>query len=397
MRWLVLVLISACAMGGSPKYASVPQSVITAPPPATAGQAAGESESIEATSVHEEARSKVASGVLSLFSGDDGGSSGPPTASPSATPIRPNEATPREQLVVEMWMDMQIDDVTKAVATITERVVAGGGRVVSTNLIGASSAALVIRMPPAKTTELATWIDTLGTTESKRTLATDVSKEMFDHDLALKNLHVTMDRLEVLAKRDLPLADILNVEKEMTRVRGEIERIEGEQRFLADRVQYATINLTLDHQGGPVELAHARVYPGVRFATLTLLDPGTRTRTRYGGGGSLRLGRYLTFDLELFPESNGDSRAVLASLGTALYSDYFGYGKRRFLNPYLGMRLGYGYLSGQNGVLAAGEVGIELYRQPLLLVEAAVRAYVLSHAPSTEAGFEGILGASVPF
>ncbi len=342
---------------------------------------------------HESTSSRVASGVFALFSGDDGGSSGPATASP----ITPNEATPREQLVVEMWTDMQIDDVAKAVATITERVIAGGGRVVSTNMVGASSAALVIRMPPAKTTELATWIDTLGVTESKRTLATDVSKEMFDHDLALKNLHVTMDRLEILAKRDLPLADVLNVEKEMTRVRGEIERIEGEMRFLSDRVQFATINLTLDHQGGPIELAHARVYPGVRFATLTLLDPGTRQRTRYGGGGSLRISRYLTFDLELFPEAKGDSRAVLASLGTALYSDYFGYGKRRFLNPYLGMRLGYGYLSGQGGLLAAGELGIELYRQPLLLVEAAVRAYVVSHDPNTEAGIEAIFGVSVPF
>jgi Domain of unknown function (DUF4349) len=394
MRWLVLVLLVIAACGGS-RYApsSVPQSVITASPPPD--QIANEHVMAESTeSEHREsAPSRVASGVLSLFSGSDDGSSGPATASP----ITPNEATPREQLVVEIWMDMQIDDVTKAVAAISERVVAGGGRVVSTNLVGASSAALVIRMPPAKTTELATWIDTLGTTESKRTLATDVSKEMFDKDLALKNLHVTMDRLEVLAKRDLPLADVLNVEKEMTRVRGEIERIEGEQRFLADRVQFATINLTLDHQGGPVELVHARVYPGVRFATLTLLDPGTRTRTRYGGGGSLRISRYLTFDLELFTEANGDSRAVLATLGTALYSDYFGYGKRRFLNPYLGARLGYGYLSGQGGVLAAGEVGVELYRQPLLLVEAAVRAYVLLHDPSTEAGFETILGISVPF
>ena len=231
----------------------------------------------EATSEHREsAPSRVASGVLSLFSGGDDGNSGPATA----TPITPNEATPGEQLVVEMWMDMQIDDVTKAVAAVTERVVAGGGRVVSTNLVGASSAALVIRMPPAKTTELATWIDTLGVTESKRTLATDVSKQMFDNDLALKNLHVTMDRLEALAKRDLPLADVLNVEKEMTRVRGEIERIEGEQRFLVDRVQFATINLTLDHQGGPVELAHARVYPGARFATLTLLDPRAPARGR---------------------------------------------------------------------------------------------------------------------
>jgi Domain of unknown function (DUF4349) len=389
MRWLVLFSI-ACACGGSYRASPSYQASVITPTASSntqhevTGTVTAEAEGVAASSKIE--------GVLSLFQGG-GASSGPATA----TPIQPNEATPAEQLVVEMWMDMQIDDVTKAVADVTQRVVAGGGRVVSTNLVGVSSAALVIRMPPAKTSELATWIDTLGVTESKRTLATDVSKQWFDNDLALKNQRVTMDRLEALAKRDLPLADVLQVEKEMTRVRGEIERIEGEQRFLADRVQYATINLTLDHQGGPVELAHARVYPGARAAMLTLLDPRGRPRTRYGGGGSLRVSRYLTFDLELFPETGGDSRAVLATIGTALYSDYFGFGKRQFLNPYLGARFGYGYLSGGGGVLAAAELGLELYRNPLLLVETSLRAFVLSHDPSTEAGLEAIVGASVPF
>jgi hypothetical protein len=389
MRWLVLISI-ACACGGGPYRASPSYQASVIAPSASSNPQHEVTGTVVAA--EESAPTSKIEDVLSLFQGG-GPSSGPTTA----TPIQPNEATPAEQLVVEMWMDMQIDDVTKAVAEVSGRVVAGGGRVVSTNLVGTSSAALVIRMPPAKTTELATWIDTLGVTESKRTLATDVSKQWFDNDLALKNQRVTMDRLEALAKRDLPLADVLQVEKEMTRVRGEIERIEGEQRFLADRVQYATINLTLDHQGGPVELAHARVYPGARLATLTLLDPRGRTRTRYGGGGSIRVSRYLTFDLELFPETGGDTRTVIASIGTALYSDFFGFGKRRFLNPYLGARFGYGYLSGQSGVLAAGELGVELYRQPLLLVEASLRAYVLSHDPNTEAGIEGIVGISVPF
>ena len=330
--------------------------------------------------------------IVTVVSDDDTSSGTPPVATATAPP----DSTP-EQLVVEVWLQLQIDDVPRAVGAIDARVAAIGGRVVSSSVEGSSSAALVLRVPPAQAPELASWLDDLGVVESRRTLATDVSRDVFDRELELGNLRVAMHRLEQLASKELPLAELLDVEKEMTRVRGEIERVEGEQRFVADRVEFATINLTLTHEGGPVELAHARVYPGARLASLVLLDPGMRATTRLGGGASLRVSRYLTFDVELFPRDNGDSRAVLASLGTALYSDYFGGGRRRFGNPFLGGRVGYGYLSGRSGVLFAAELGVELYRHPMLLVEAEARAFAIAVDPTTEAGFEGLLGVSLPF
>jgi hypothetical protein len=257
----------------------------------------------------------------------------------------------------------------------------------------------VVRVPPAKAGDIATWLATQGRVESKRTLATDVSKQLFDRDLALRNLRVTMARLEKLAERDLPLAALLDVEKEMTRVRGDIERIEGEQRFLVDRVQYATLTITVAREASepPDELEHANFFPGARLATLVLLDPGMSPATRLGGGASLRVSRLLTFDLDLFPSDAGDSRAVLATLGTAAYSDYFGWGRRTYLNPFLGARAGYAYLSGHNAFAFAGELGVELYRQPLLVVEASARALALARDNATVIALEGVLGASVPF
>src|SRR5260221_1401097 len=328
--------------------------------------------------------------------GTQGGGAAPP---PVATPITPAVTAAPEQLVVEMWMDVQVDNAIKPATAIGERVIAAGGRVVSSNAEGTASVALVLRVPPARAPDLATWLATQGRVESKRTLATDMSKELFDRELALQNLRVTMARLEKLAARDVPLAALLDVEKEMTRVRGDIERIEGEQRFLVDRVQYATFNITLSREATepPDELEHANFYPGARLATLVLIDSGMSPATRVGGGASLRVSRLLTFDLDLFPSDAGDSRAVLATLGTALYSDYFGWGRRSYLNPFLGARVGYGYLSGPNPFAGAGELGVELYRQPLLVVETSVRALALVRDSDTVGAFEGVLGASVPF
>ena len=107
--------------------------------------------------------------------------------------------------------------------------------------------------------------------------------------------------------------------------------------------------------------------------------------------------RYATFDLSIFPHgASGDTRVVIATFGAALYSSYLRDGRRRWLNPYVGGRFGYGYLGGEGSALIAGELGIELFKHKYLLVDTSLRAvaFVRSNA---EAGLQGTLGLSVPF
>ena len=299
---------------------------------------------------------KAARGIANLFAGS------PPPA--VAQVLTAAVAPDPEKLVIEAWIEMQTEDVAQASAAVRARVEADGGRVVSENIIGsvkaASSAALELRVPPAKQVELITWLATRGVVVSKRVLASDVSKTLFDQELALKNLELTMGRLQKLAEREVPMKELIEIENEMTRVRGEIERLKGEQRFLLDRVAFTTITLTLTREGGPVEFApHARIHPGAHVSTLSLLDPGGRPRSRVGGGVTIHLQRYLTFDLDAFPARGTDTRAVTATIGSALYSGLLGGGQRRYLNPYLGARAGYGYLSGERCGLFGGEIGLE--------------------------------------
>ena len=311
-------------------------------------------------------------------------------------------AADKEKLVVEAWIRLQADDVAKAAAAVIARVEADGGRVVSSNLIGsdraASSAALELRVPPAKTAAFTGWLGSLGVIESRRTLASDVGKLMFDQELELKNLELTMSRLQKLVEKDVPVKELLEIEKEMTRVRGDIERVKGEQRWLADRVELATVTLTITREGGPIDpRPHARLYPGPRLSVLSLLDPDGRPRTRVGGGASVQVNRHFTLDLDVFPRKDGESRAAIATLGTALYSGYLGGGRRRFGNPYLGVRLGYGYLSGEGSVALAAELGLELVRHRYLVVEAAVRTVAFFREERTDGALHGMIGVGVPF
>lgn len=336
----------------------------------------------------------VGTAVGNLFSGQT--PNAPPTAQPLAT-----QKTDPEKLVVEAWIDIKVDDPGKAAAEIRAKVEAAGGRVISENVIGpankASSAAMEIRVPPLEAAGFQSWLGSKGVIESRRVMATDVGKQLFDQELALKNLDVTMTRLQKIAEKDAPMKELIEIETEMTRVRGQIERIKGEQRWLLDRVAFATITLSLSREGGPVEFApHARIHPGIHISTLTLIDPGDRQKTRVGGGGTIHIKRWLTFDLDVFPRRDGDSRAVVGTLGGALYSSFLGSGRRAFLNPYLGYRLGIGYLSGDTSPVLGAEVGLELYKHKYVQIDASLRALAF-FGEDTDAALQGQLGLAIPF
>jgi type IV pilus assembly protein PilA len=74
----------------------------------------------------------------------------------------------------------------------------------------------------------------------------EVTQQHIDLAARLKNSHNTEERLNgVLQQRSGPVKEILEVEKESARVRGEIEQMEAEQQTLEHRVNFATIDLKL--------------------------------------------------------------------------------------------------------------------------------------------------------
>jgi hypothetical protein len=349
---------------------------------------------LEAPAAAADAAGDLAEAVGGLFSGQQ------PPAPPTAQPLASAKTDP-EKLVVEAWIEMRVDDPAKAAADIRAQVEADGGRVISENVIGpqnkASSAAMELRVPPLKAAGFQVWLASKGLVESRRVLATDVGKQLFDQELALKNLEVTMTRLQKLAEKDASMKELIEIENEMTRVRGNIERLKGEHRWLLDRVSFATITLTLTREGGPVEFApHARIHPGIHLSTLTLIDPDGRQKTRVGGGGTIHIKRWLTFDFDVFPRRDGDSRAVVGTFGSALYSSFLGGGRRSFLNPYLGYRFGVGYLSGDASAVLGAEVGLELYKHKYVQIGVAVRALAFLRE-DTDAALQGQFGFEVPF
>jgi hypothetical protein len=256
--------------------------------------------------------------------------------------------------------------------------------VVNEQLYGSSTsfrASLQVRLPPTGVQGLVDVLDGMGEITSKSIRGTDVSKTLFDQKIALDNLTRTLERMRKLLQREgLDMKQVLAIEKEMTRLRGQIESIKGSRRYLKDRVALATLDIGLSRRKGAVFGPKAKVYPGPRFSTLTLLDANGRQRLRLGGGLQLRFpdkpnAPRGSLELDVFDKGDdaGSKTAVLVTMGAAAYSDFLGRGQRRWLNPYLGFRMGYGYLDDHHFVAGLGG-GVELFKHKYVLVDANVRA-----------------------
>lgn len=77
----------------------------------------------------------------------------------------------------------------------------------------------------------------------------EVTDQYVDVTARLKSARTTEQRLiELQSTRTGKLSDVLDVERELERVRGEIEQMQGEQAVLVHRVQYASVDLSLQEE-----------------------------------------------------------------------------------------------------------------------------------------------------
>ena len=316
-----------------------------------------------------------------------------------------------DKLVIDGSLTLRTQDVDGVTRDVRAHAAAVGASVVGDEVSVAADgeqAVLRLRLPPNQAVAFADWLGQRATLVSRRLQAADVSRQFVDQEVAIKNLQITIDRLRELAQRpNAALNDVLAVERELTRVRGELEAIEGEHRVLQDQVARATLTVNIVptraklSSAAPVALEPELKFELVPHATVLhfLDDRAGRGQTRGGGGVSLMFARAFSLDFTFLPQHQADARSYLFGMSVAGYSDFLGGGRRRFLNPYLGLRLGAGSLDDHGAFLFGGEVGVELVRYKLFLVDLTGRALGVIHGKNVpnDVALEAVLGVGVPF
>jgi hypothetical protein len=106
-----------------------------------------------------------------------------------------------------------------------------------------------LRIPAPALAAAITDLKTLGRVENESQSGEEITQEHADLVARLKNSRETEQRLRtILQERTGKIVDVLQVEQEIARVRGDVERMEAEQKALEHRVDFATIELQLTEE-----------------------------------------------------------------------------------------------------------------------------------------------------
>jgi hypothetical protein len=112
-----------------------------------------------------------------------------------------------------------------------------------------SRAYITLRVPAEKLDALRTEVSRAGTVLSQTSSSDDVGQVHADLSARLKNLKAQEARLRALFDRATEVSDLLAIEQELARVRGEIESLQAQIDFLDRQVARATLTLTLTERG----------------------------------------------------------------------------------------------------------------------------------------------------
>lgn len=155
---------------------------------------------------------------------------------------------------------IKVDSLEPAVARLRALATSVGGYVGNTSMQTGSdqlrSATVEIKVPAARWGQLVSGLKPIGTLESVQESAEDVGEEFVDVQARVSNAKRLEARLiDLLANRTGKLSDALQVERELARVREEIERYEGRIRYLRTQTAVSTMTVNV-HEPLPVLGSH---------------------------------------------------------------------------------------------------------------------------------------------
>jgi Domain of unknown function (DUF4349)/Putative zinc-finger len=106
-----------------------------------------------------------------------------------------------------------------------------------------------LRVPAPQLDAALSELKQLGRVENESQGGEEVTAQYVDVEARLKNAQHTEQRLtEILRSRTGKLQDVLKVELEIDRVRGEIEQMQAEKKELTKRVAFSTVNTTIKEE-----------------------------------------------------------------------------------------------------------------------------------------------------
>ncbi len=162
-----------------------------------------------------------------------------------------SRTTGRDRSVIQTAsLSLLVTKAEETVQAVTDLVLGAGGFVENIDLFEVSedvkNGSMVVRVPEDKLRTMTESIKGLAIRVEHESLnSQDVTDQIVDLEARLKNLRASEVQLRTLLARAGEIADILEVERELTRTRGEIEQYQAQLESVKSRVSYSIISLEL--------------------------------------------------------------------------------------------------------------------------------------------------------
>lgn len=141
----------------------------------------------------------------------------------------------RRYMVQSARLTLEITDLEEAAQAIKAGVEQAGGYIVSLNFYDLTRerrmGQVSLRVPEDKYSQVMLMLQELGEIKNIEESASDVTMEYIDLEARIGNLQAQEQRIRELLEKAKNIEEILQIERELTRIRGDLESMQGEFKY----------------------------------------------------------------------------------------------------------------------------------------------------------------------
>jgi hypothetical protein len=153
-----------------------------------------------------------------------------------------------QRLIRNADLTLEVPALAAVLTSLEQLARQSGGMVTNSSFSGLErqrTASVTVRLPEAAFDGFLLEAEKLGKVVARQTYTSDVTRQYIDLEARIGNLQRQEQRLLSILEQAKTIKEILDIEKELERVRGQLESMTGEFRYLRDQVGFSTVNVYL--------------------------------------------------------------------------------------------------------------------------------------------------------